>query len=281
MLRADSKYSPFDSTLPAGASFGTPMSGSGAPEKLLQRLPGVTDATRRGLLTILAAGAATVAGGGMALASSVSDDADLLILVEEFFAQGAERNRRYEEVSAAQELWEDRHPEPATLRYTLADRARGLPEPWNGRESYRAPCDIGKLQRMKQGEVNEVRMDSMSIADLRKYGTPYLPVPIETYERLTEIIAAHDAWTAERNSDMPDFQTMEAEICDSLDEIHGQVVDAVATTPEGFAAKLRCIRYHLGSAGMEIAEALGEGGPTSEIAASVLRDLETYVAVVA
>jgi hypothetical protein len=86
MLKADSQSSQNDSTLPAGASFGTPMSDSGAPEKPLQGVPGVTDATRRGLLTILAAGAASVAGAsGVALASLPgSADADMLDLAERF-----------------------------------------------------------------------------------------------------------------------------------------------------------------------------------------------------
>jgi hypothetical protein len=82
MAQADSNYSENDSTLPAGASSPAPMSDSGAPEKPLQRVPGVNDATRRGLLTILAAGAATVAAGGkVALASPAADP--IFALIEE------------------------------------------------------------------------------------------------------------------------------------------------------------------------------------------------------
>jgi hypothetical protein len=59
MPKADSNSIDNPTTLPAGESLPAHLPDTEAPEKSLQRLPGVTDATRRGLLTVLAAGVVT------------------------------------------------------------------------------------------------------------------------------------------------------------------------------------------------------------------------------
>lgn len=217
-------------------------------------------------------------------AAEAGNDAELLRLGAQFEAARAREIAACEACNAAQREADKHMPErPACLTYSASDDGLNVHQRWMAPEALEGLEinyeDVGRLRRimpMTHEVLRPIRQGERSHRDHPGRKFDIVPHP-EAQARAEEIVAAWDAWHAERlriygEHVTPALDGAADEAGDAAAALAAHIASLPATTAAGLRVKLRALEHYRRNT--LLAEAPEEADPDQLLSHSLWRDVQ-------